>query len=86
MGLLFGLLVGFLAAQVWNAADRAQLAVDREASALRSVDLLTRAFPGEPRARMQVLLRRHIEETVTEEWPAHGQRGGNADGRTRRTR
>ena len=48
MGLLFGLLVGFLAAQVWSNADRAQLAVDREASALRSVDLLMDAFPGEP--------------------------------------
>jgi hypothetical protein len=70
MGLLFGLLVGFLAAQVWSNADRAQLAVDREASALRSVDLLMEAFPGEPEAQMRVLLRRQIEESVTEEWPA----------------
>jgi hypothetical protein len=44
MGLLFGLLVGFLAAQVWSDSDRAQLAVDREASALRSVVLLMEAF------------------------------------------
>jgi len=70
MGLLFGLLVGFLAAQVWSDSDRAQLAVDREASALRSVDLLMQAFPGEPQARMRVLLRRQIDESVTEEWPA----------------
>jgi len=70
MGLLFGLLVGFLAAQVWTDADRAQLAVDREASALRSVDLLMDAFPGVPEGRMRVLLRRHIEESVNEEWPA----------------
>ena len=53
MGLLFGLLVGFLAAQVWSDSDRAQLAVDREASALRSVVLLMEAFPGEPEARMR---------------------------------
>jgi uncharacterized membrane protein HdeD (DUF308 family) len=70
MGLLFGLLVGFLAAQVWNNVDRAELTVDREASALRSVDLLTEAFPGEPRTRMRILLRRQIEEAVSEEWPA----------------
>ena len=70
LGLLFGLLVGFLAAQVWSGADRAQLAVDREASALRSVDLLTNAFPEEQQTRMLVLLHRHIEETVSEEWPA----------------
>jgi hypothetical protein len=70
MGLLFGLLVGFLAAQVWNDSDRAQLAVDREASALRSVDLLANAFPGTPEARMRTLIRRHIEEAVNQEWPA----------------
>jgi len=76
MGVLFALLVGFLAAQVWTGSDRAQLAVDDEASALRSVDLLAHTFPGEPRARIQVLLRRHIEETVSEEWPAMAK--GNA--------
>ena len=70
MALLFGLLVGFLAAQVWSDSGRAQLAVDREASALRSVVLLMEAYPGEPEAQMRVLLRRYIEESVTEEWPA----------------
>ncbi len=49
MGLLFALLVGFLAAQVWGDAGRAQDAVNREASALRSVVLLMHVFPGEPR-------------------------------------
>ena len=70
MALLFGLLVGFLAAQVWSDSGRAELAVDREASALRSVVLLMETFPGEPEAQMRVLLRRQIEESVTEEWPA----------------
>jgi hypothetical protein len=51
MGLLFGLIVGFLVAQVWSEAGRAQDAVDREASALRSVVLLDRAFPGKPKTR-----------------------------------
>jgi Protein of unknown function (DUF4239) len=70
MGLLFGLLVGFLAAQVWSDSDRAQLAVDREASALRSVDLFASAFPGTPEAQMRALIRRHIEDAVNHEWPA----------------
>ena len=52
MGLLFALIVGFLAAQVWTDAGRAQEAVNREASALRSVVLLVHAFPGEPETRM----------------------------------
>ena len=70
MALLFGLLVAFLASQVWSDSGQAQLAVDGEASALRSVVLLMEAFPGEPEAQMRVLLRRQIEESVTEEWPA----------------
>lgn len=47
LGVVFGLLVGFLAVQVWNDAGQAQTAVNREASALRSVVLLGRDFPGE---------------------------------------
>jgi hypothetical protein len=70
MGLLFGLLVGFLVAQVWNDSARAEHAVDREASALRSVDLLTDSFPREADARMAFLIRRHIEGAVNREWPA----------------
>ncbi len=49
MGLLFGLLIGFLAAQVWSDASQAQDAVNREASDLRSVVLLAHASPGNPR-------------------------------------
>jgi hypothetical protein len=70
MGLLFGLIVGFLAAQVWTDAGRAQDAVDREASALRSVVLLVQAFPGEPETHMDALVRRHIRTAVDDEWPA----------------
>ena len=68
MGLLFGLIVGFLAAQVWTDAGRAQDAVDREASALRSVVLLVQAFPGEPETHMDALVRRHIRTAVDDEW------------------
>ena len=70
LGVVFGLLVGFLAVQVWNDHGQAQTAVNREASALRSVVLLGGSFPGEEQARMRVLLRRHITKTVNEEWPA----------------
>jgi hypothetical protein len=75
MGLLFGLIVGFLAAQVWSDAGRAQDAVNREASALRSTVLLVHAFPGAPETRMDMLVRRHIQDAADTEWPAmaHGQ-------------
>src|ERR1041385_8445001 len=37
LGIIFGLFVAFTAAQVWNDNERAQSAVDREASALRTI-------------------------------------------------
>src|SRR5215510_584956 len=74
LGLVFGLLVGFLAAQVWGDSDRARMAVNREASALRTVTLLAATFPGESEARIHALLRRHIEDAVQLEWPAMTQR------------
>jgi hypothetical protein len=74
MGLLFGLIVGFLAAQVWSDAGNAQGAVNREASALRSVVILGRTFPGEPEARMDALVRRYIRSAADDEWPAMAHR------------
>ena len=48
LGIIFGLLVGFIAAQVWSDFDRANAAVDNEAMALRAVVLLA-AFLQSPR-------------------------------------
>lgn len=70
LAIIFALLVGFLAAQVWSDFDRANTAVNREASALRGVILLAAAFPGEPDTRLRDLVRRHIQDAVTQEWPA----------------
>jgi Protein of unknown function (DUF4239) len=69
LGVIFGLLVAFDAAQVWSEMDRAHAAVIHEASALRTVVLLAASFPGEPEARLRALVRRHIDDAVTREWP-----------------
>jgi hypothetical protein len=74
LAIIFALLVGFLAAQVWNDADRASTAVNREASALRAAVLLAAAFPGEPEARLRELIRSYIQDAVTQEWPAMARR------------
>jgi hypothetical protein len=76
MAVVFALLVGFLAVQVWGDLDRANTAVNREASALRAVVLLASDFPGEPERRIRELVRRHIQEAVTHDWPAMSR--GNA--------
>ena len=69
LGILFGLFVAFTASQVWNDIDRANTAVNREASSLKTVLVLAAAFPGDSEARLRSLVRRHIEEIVTHEWP-----------------
>lgn len=69
LGIIFALLVVFVASQVWNDVDRAKTAVNREASALRAVVLLAGSFPGEPETRLCALVRRHVTEAVTQEWP-----------------
>jgi hypothetical protein len=69
LGILFALLVGFIAVEVWGNFDKAKAAVATEASALRAVILLAGAFPDEQRTRLYALVNRHIDESVNKEWP-----------------
>jgi Protein of unknown function (DUF4239) len=73
LGILFALLVGFIAVEVWSNFDKAKVAVATEASALRTVVLLAKTLPHEQRSRAYSLINRHIEEAVNEEWPAMAQ-------------
>jgi hypothetical protein len=75
LGVLFALLVGFIAVDVWNTFDKAKTAVATEATALRAVVLLARNFPEEQRTRLDALVNRHIEVAIQQEWPemAHQQ-------------
>jgi hypothetical protein len=52
LGILFALLVGFIAVEVWNNFDKAKTAVATEASALRAVVLLAGTFPEEQKTRI----------------------------------
>jgi hypothetical protein len=69
LGVLFALFIAFTASQVWNDNDRASIAVNREASALRAVLVLATAFPGEHEITLRTLVHRHIEEATSREWP-----------------
>jgi hypothetical protein len=70
LGIIFGLLVAFLAAQIWGDVDRANTAVNREASALRAVVLLSPSFPGKPGERLRDLIQQQIQYATAVEWPA----------------
>ncbi|MGH7124087.1 MAG: DUF4239 domain-containing protein [Stellaceae bacterium] len=74
LGIIFGLFVAFTAAQVWNDDDRASAAVNREASALRSVVLLAASFPGDAETRLLSLMRRYVEDAVSQDWPMMARR------------
>jgi hypothetical protein len=73
LGILFALLVGFIAVEVWNNFDKAKIAVATEASALRAVVLLAGTLPEEQKTRIYALIDRHIEEAINKEWPAIAQ-------------
>ena len=72
-GILFALLVGFIAVEVWGNFDKAKAAVTTEASALRAVVLLAGDFPDEQRMSIYALVDRHIDESVNKEWPEMAQ-------------
>jgi hypothetical protein len=69
LGILFALLVGFIAVEVWSNFDKAKAAIATEASALRAVVLLAGSFPPEQKSRIYALINRHIEVAANEEWP-----------------
>ena len=70
MGILFALIVGFLAVGVWANVDSAEEAVANEASALRSAVILSDDLPPDVRVRLRSDIRRQIENAVDDEWPA----------------
>src|SRR4029453_77244 len=74
LAVVFGLLVAFLAPQVWTDVERANTAVTREANALRTVVVLAAYFPQEQETRIRALVRPHIQKAVNEEWPAMDRR------------
>jgi len=73
LGILFALLVGFIAVEVLSNFDKAKAAVATEASALRAVVLLAGTFPEEQKTRIYALINRHIDEAVNKEWPSMAQ-------------
>jgi hypothetical protein len=77
LGILFGLFVAFIAAQVWSEIDRANNAVTNEASALSRVVFLAASFPGEPETQLRGLVRRHLDNVATVEWPMMARRKAN---------
>src|ERR1044072_4102314 len=74
LGILFALLVGFIAVEVWGNFDKAKAAVTGEASALRAAVLLAGNFSPEKKTRIDSLINNHIEIAANKEWPEMARR------------
>jgi hypothetical protein len=70
LGVILGLLIGFLAARVWTNLDRAVEYVGQEAGALRETVLLVETLPPDVRMSVRQAVQRHIDLLESEEWPA----------------
>jgi hypothetical protein len=68
LGIVFGLVVGFVAVQAWANFGKAKAAVDQEASELREAMLISVSSGSDAEARIRSLIRRHIDQALTEEW------------------
>jgi hypothetical protein len=69
LGVVFGLIVAFLASGIWTNANVAQTAVNTEASSMRAAVLLSDVFPAPTGREMRVLVSRQVDEDVKVEWP-----------------
>jgi hypothetical protein len=67
-------MVVFSVGEVWSNIDRAKLAVDREASAIRTVEMLAATFPGEPEAQIRTVAQREIVAGLENAMDARRQR------------
>jgi hypothetical protein len=76
LGVILGLLIGFLAARVWANLDRANQYVGQEAGALREVVLLAGSLPPDVQAGVRQAVQKHLHLVESEEWPAMA--GGRA--------
>jgi hypothetical protein len=70
LGVILGLLIGFLAARVWTNLDRANQYIGQEAGALREVVLLTDSLPADVRTGVRQAIQSHLDFIESEEWPA----------------
>src|ERR1051326_7938817 len=59
LGVVFGLLIVFTAAQVWGDLERANSAVADEAGALRDIVLLAKSLSEDDNSRLRALVERH---------------------------
>ncbi|HNB06915.1 MAG TPA: hypothetical protein PKV97_13365, partial [Thauera aminoaromatica] len=78
LGVLFGLVLAFLANDTWSAHDRAMSAVYREADGLRGIAALADSLPGPLRDEVRASLAAYARASA-DEWPQLARRGESTE-------
>lgn len=69
-GGLFALIVAFSAAGIWNDANLARTAVQREADAIETALVLSVALPNDSQVQVRKDLQAYLKDVVARDWPA----------------
>lgn len=67
---MFALMIAFSAAGIWNEANQARAAVQREANALENVLSVAASFPLALRERVRVDVKAYARKVLDVDWPA----------------
>ena len=76
---IFGLIVAFSAAGIWNDAIAARNAVQREADSVENAMVLSTGLPADMRIAVRNHLAAYIDDVVTVDWPAMADEAGFGD-------
>lgn len=79
VGVLFALTLAFIANDTWLAHDRAIMAVQQEAGALRSLSMLAEGAAPDTREAVIAAVHTYVRRVTAEEWPLMAQRRHSAD-------
>lgn len=69
IGVVFALILAFVAVAVWQNYDRIDDSVSKEANTLNNIYCNMAAYPEPVRTESQVLIREYVQRVIKDEWP-----------------
>jgi hypothetical protein len=68
-----GMVIAFVAADVWQNDERGRVAVEQEATAVSDAIRVTKHLAPEPAAKIKKLIQDYVESAMADEWPRMAQ-------------
>jgi hypothetical protein len=73
IGVMFALILTFVAVATWQNYDKVDDDVQKEANCLHNIYRNLGAYPEPFRSEMQELIRKYVQNIIKDEWPKHAQ-------------